>query len=336
MALEAEKLKLSATIPAGEMSSKVIKAVHQDTRRRMFSKDSFYGVEGDKENRQLRKSIVVNLSPESRDRKVVRSHVLRARPIEKRDFSRPSKAFRTWVIPRRFSSCEQRQPTPSEVEMKPSYRSLSALSHVSKCPTIKSDDSTPQAPKAREEKLSILPRLNTRVNRFDENDLVPRTYSAAQKWMVSYDDDNHQINKVVRQFEEAKIDRILANIGDLSVRESMRKWFDKASKKERKEGIEYLSSSYGVLERSMGSTSRLKHILEQKNIKKTESSTAMEMARNRRVKLLSAATRMRMGEFQTWHHLPIQRIPQRTEDPTSMFRNLRPPPPTFRIHPEWA
>lgn len=347
MALEAEKLRLREDIPAGEMASKVIKAVHQDTRRRMFAKDTLYGREGG-ERRSLKKSIVVYLSPETRDNKVLRIHVPKQKPIEKRDFSNPCKAFRSWVIPGRFSSCERERPNNTP---KPPQRSLSALTSTSRTSKRTDFSGKVESPKiststSRQDKV-VLPRLNKTPECSTDKPKVPRTYSAAQQYVVKYYDQDKNIKQVLTQYEQAKIDQILRNIHNIRIRENLRQWFVESSPRDKNEAIKLLLScseeevlgKKGSHDKKNNRLPKLLEILTDSSEKEKEFSSLpiQDLKRKRRVKLLSAATRMRMGEFQTWHHMPGQPIRSRVENTSSMyFTPKRVPPVTFRIHPEWT
>jgi len=338
MALDARRLQLRHDIPRGQMASKVIKAVHQDTRSRVFPMDTLYATQPS-ERRSLKKSTAIWLTPETRDSRIVNVLMPKERVIERRDFSYPSKVFTSWKIPRKYSASPNATATSvaalqecgSAVASRSSSRLNRSMSDLQ--PLERRQRSAIERPTTRNEKVTALPRLHTSFH--ERRPLIPRTYTAAQKFLEGRTDENSQLDKIMRS---KKADHVLQVVTNQELGQFMRSWFSELNANDHQNAVSFFTSTPGqcILKHfeTAENTESLEKILsdiKKNKVRRSDQNQSLRNAYNKQKRL------QKLYQLQTWHHMPVYPDKRTVDDPRSMFlvANKR-IPHSYRIHPEWS
>nr|CAB3262985.1 uncharacterized protein LOC100186163 [Phallusia mammillata] len=269
MALEAQRVYLSPDLPPGQFASKVIKAVHTDTRNNIFPCNSTYGRDWSESISYLgKKRHQVGSAREraSRDKDRMQSprvNLPLEHPLEGRNNPQPSKAFMSWRVPSRYS--DDGRPTSREVRLVEQIRKdpkrastghqhgLTQTTHHAppqgKFIPIQSEQQEHMQEVLKKEemikkfqagKINTLPRLS-----FSAKPLEPRTFSAAQRWLKNNPGQEKLANQVLRQTHQSEVDQILSNTLEPNAKKAVLEWLKTATETDRRTAIKFFTSLAG-------------------------------------------------------------------------------------------
>ncbi|XP_078495370.1 uncharacterized protein LOC100186163 isoform X1 [Ciona intestinalis] len=388
MALEAYGVYIPPDIPPGQFASKLVKAVHTDTRDNIFPCDSPYGRDWSESilylGRKKRTSESSNKCECDVTMESPRVILPMEHPLEGRNNPQPSKAFMDWRVPSRYSDKAGR-PTTREAEVmgriQAQSRARSSRQHEvthtthhppppGKFQPIRSEQQEHMAEVLRMKsalrdrgQVTTLPRLSFSANHSTEKPLEPRTYSAAQRWLIKNPGKEHLAEQVLRQNGRTEVDRLLENTLEPNARKAVREWLKHASESDRRAAMRFFTTMAG--RRLLGGPSgrhpapnmhgdknaRLSAVLDTLRTNKGQAPQQLDMghatvddhiksllkaARRKHIRILTPETRLRHKELQTWHHMPVYNYSGNIQNTRSMY--VKPNasiPKDFRIHPEW-